>query len=205
MEKSYAAYVKADQFFPDLERHQQDAFSCALYEMSGVRALAHGRVGRDALVPVQIPRLAMTNRQLDQVADAVITAINSEEYAFILVNFANGDMVGHTAVREAVIKAVESLDREVGRVLDSAVAHEYSVILTADHGNCDEMINPNTGEPHTQHTEYPVPFLLMGEGPVRLSTGRGLADVAPTILELLGVPQPPVMTGRSLIRKRGLR
>ena len=66
------------------------------------------------------------------------------------------------------------------------------------------MINPNTGEPHTQHTEYPVPFLMMGAGPVRLSTGRGLAAIAPTVLELLGVPQPRVMTGRSLILKKGL-
>ena len=84
-----------------------------------------------------------------------------------------------------------------------ALEQGWRILLTADHGNSDEMINPNTGEAHTQHTEYPVPFLIMGEGPVRLSTGRGLADIAPTILELLGIPQPRAMTGRSLILKKG--
>ena len=114
-------------------------------------------------------------------------------------------MVGHTARRDAVIHAVETLDLESHRVFRVALQNDWRILLTADHGNCDEMINPNTGEAHTQHTEYPVPFLIMGEGPVRLSTGRGLADIAPTVLELLGIPQPPVMTGRSLILKKGLR
>ena len=140
-----------------------------------------------------------------QIANKLIEAIQSGEYAFIVTNFANADMVGHTARSDAIIRAVETLDIESHRVFRVALQNNWRILLTSDHGNCDEMINPNTGEPHTQHTEYPVPFLLMGEGPVRLSTGRGLADVAPTILELLGVPQPPVMTGRSLIRKRGLR
>ena len=140
-----------------------------------------------------------------QIANNLIEAIQSGEYAFIVTNFANADMVGHTARSDAIIRAVETLDIESHRVFRVALQNNWRILLTADHGNCDEMINPNTGEPHTQHTEYPVPFLIMGEGPVRLSTGRGLADVAPTVLELLGVPQPPVMTGRSLIRKRGLR
>jgi len=140
-----------------------------------------------------------------QIADALIAAIESGKYAFIVTNFANADMVGHTARREAVIRAVETLDLQSHRVFRVALEHNWRVLLTADHGNCDELINPNTGEEHTQHTEYPVPFLIMGEGPVRLSTGRGLADIAPTVLELLGVPQPRSMTGRSLILKKGLR
>jgi 2,3-bisphosphoglycerate-independent phosphoglycerate mutase len=140
-----------------------------------------------------------------QIADALIAAIESGKYAFIVTNFANADMVGHTARREAVIRAVETLDLQSHRVFRVALEHNWRVLLTADHGNCDELINPNTGEAHTQHTEYPVPFLIMGEGPVRLSTGRGLADIAPTVLELLGVPQPRAMTGRSLILKKGLR
>ena len=139
------------------------------------------------------------------IADNLISAIKSEQYDFIVTNFANADMVGHTARRDAIIDAVETLDRESHRVFRVALQNGWRIMLTADHGNCDEMIDPNTGEPHTQHTEYPVPFLIMGEGPVRLSTGRGLADIAPTVLELLGVPQPPVMTGRSLILKKGLR
>ena len=140
-----------------------------------------------------------------RIADQLIEAIRDEQYDFIVTNFANADMVGHTARRAAIIHAVETLDLESHRVFRVALQKNWRILLTADHGNCDEMINPNTGEPHTQHTEYPVPFLIMGEGPVRLSTGRGLADIAPTVLELLGVPQPRAMTGRSLILKKGLR
>ena len=138
-----------------------------------------------------------------KIAEQLIAAIQSGKYSFIVTNFANADMVGHTARREAIIRAVETLDIESHRVFRVALQNDWRIMLTADHGNCDEMINPNTGEAHTQHTEYPVPFLIMGEGPVRLSTGRGLADIAPTVLHLLGVPQPRVMTGRSLILKKG--
>lgn len=138
------------------------------------------------------------------IANELITAIKSKKYSFIVTNFANADMVGHTARRQPIIHSVETLDQESHRVFRVALENNWRVLLTADHGNCDEMVNPNTGEPHTQHTEYPVPFLIMGQGPVRLSTGRGLADIAPTVLELLRVPQPRVMTGRSLILKKGL-
>ncbi|MDH5571623.1 MAG: 2,3-bisphosphoglycerate-independent phosphoglycerate mutase [Gammaproteobacteria bacterium] len=139
-----------------------------------------------------------------QIADKLITAIESEKYSFIVANFANADMVGHTARRDAIIRSIETLDIESHRVFRVALEKKWRILLTADHGNCDEMIDPNTGEPNTQHTVYPVPFLIMGQGPVRLSNGRGLADIAPTVLELLGIPQPPVMTGRSLILKKGL-
>ncbi|MGB0845367.1 MAG: alkaline phosphatase family protein, partial [Thiolinea sp.] len=126
-------------------------------------------------------------------------AMQSDQYAFIVVNFANGDMVGHSAVPGAVIKAVEALDKEVGRVLDESVNSEYSVLLTADHGNCDEYIDPLTGEPNTQHTVYPVPCLIMDKVNWRLSTGAGLANIAPTILQLMGLEQPVGMTGRSML------
>jgi 2,3-bisphosphoglycerate-independent phosphoglycerate mutase len=134
-----------------------------------------------------------------EVADQTIAAMATGRYGFILVNFANGDMVGHTAMREPLLQAVETLDREVGRVLDAARRHEYSVIVTADHGNCDEYIDPVTGQPHTQHTTYPVPCMLLDPGRWRLTTGGGLADVAPTVLALMGVPQPKAMTGHSLL------
>ncbi|MBK1641805.1 phosphoglycerate mutase (2,3-diphosphoglycerate-independent) [Chromatium okenii] len=133
------------------------------------------------------------------VADAVIAALHERRFPFIVVNFANGDMVGHTAVREAVIAAVEALDAEVGRVLDAAVACGYAVILTADHGNCDEMVDPVTGTPHTQHTLYPVPCMVIDETPWLLGIGGELKDVAPTVLTLLGLPLPPQMDGRSLL------
>ena len=134
-----------------------------------------------------------------EVADTVIAALQQGEHSFILVNFANGDMVGHTAVREAVIKAVEALDREVGRVLDAAVEAGYSVILTADHGNCDEMVDPVTQEPHTQHTLYPVPCLVIDEVNWHLLPGGSLASIAPTVLQLMGLQLPPTMTGKSLL------
>ncbi|MGQ9660107.1 MAG: 2,3-bisphosphoglycerate-independent phosphoglycerate mutase [Thermochromatium sp.] len=134
-----------------------------------------------------------------EVAEAVIAAIKEHRYPFIVVNFANGDMVGHTAVREAVIAAVATLDREAGRVMDAAVAAGYSVVLTADHGNCDELIDPVTGHPHTQHSLYPVPCLIIDEVPWRLAVGGGLKDIAPTVLALMGLPIPEVMDGRSLL------
>jgi len=136
-----------------------------------------------------------------QVADRVITAINSTHYDFILVNFANGDMVGHTAVIPAIIRAIETLDLQFHRVAQAALARGFRILLTADHGNCDEMVDPVNGEPHTQHTAYPVPILLLGTAATALGTGRGLADVSPTVLDLLGIAQPPEMTGRSILLK----
>jgi len=135
----------------------------------------------------------------EAVANRVIAAIDSNEYSFIVVNFANTDMVGHTAVQHAIIQAVEAVDLHSGRVIKTALGQNWRVLLTADHGNCEEMVNPQTGEPHTQHTAYPVPMMLAGEPEVTLGTGRSLADVAPTILELLGLPQPEEMSGHSLL------
>ncbi len=133
------------------------------------------------------------------VATAVVDALQSGQFPFIVVNFANGDMVGHTAVRESVIRAVEVLDHEVGRVLDAASQEGYSVILTADHGNCDEMVDPVTGEPQTQHTVYPVPCLIIDEKPWRLSVGAGIDRIAPTVLDLMGLAKPEAMQGESLL------
>lgn len=137
----------------------------------------------------------------DKVADAVIEAITSKDFAFIAVNFANGDMVGHSGIPAAAIKAVEALDREVGRLLDVADAANWSVVLTADHGNCEQMVDPVSGEPHTRHTVYPVPCLIIDEVPWQLAVGAGLSAIAPTVLHLLGLPIPDAMTGRSLLLK----
>jgi 2,3-bisphosphoglycerate-independent phosphoglycerate mutase len=139
-----------------------------------------------------------------EVADRVIAAIESGEYAFILVNFANGDMVGHTAVIPAIVQAVETLDLQFHRVAQAALAQGFRILLTADHGNCDEMVDPVSGEPHTQHTAYPVPFLILGMREDRLGTGCGLADVAPTVLDLLGLAQPAGRTGRSILLRTSL-
>lgn len=135
----------------------------------------------------------------EEVADEVIKAIRNNAYALMVTNFANGDMVGHTAKKEAVIAALQAVDIHAGRVLDAAVEQGVSVVVTSDHGNCDEMVNPHTGEPHTQHTTYPVPCLVIDEGNWDLANGRGLSDVAPTILQLMGIRKPKAMTGRSLL------
>ena len=137
----------------------------------------------------------------EAVADEVIKALNNNEYALIVTNFANGDMVGHTAKKEAITAALEALDKQAGRVLDAAVENNVSVVLTSDHGNCDEIVDPNTHEPHTQHTVYPVPCLVVdgGDRKLQLANGQGLSAVAPTILEIMGIKQPEAMTGKSLL------
>jgi 2,3-bisphosphoglycerate-independent phosphoglycerate mutase len=134
-----------------------------------------------------------------EVADEIIKAANAGEHDFIVVNFANGDMVGHTAIPEPIIRAVEALDREVGRVLDAAVANDYSVIVTADHGNCDEYIDPYSGEPNTQHTVYPVPCLVIDKSFWKLSTGAGLSNIAPTVMQLMGIEQPKEIMSKSIL------
>jgi 2,3-bisphosphoglycerate-independent phosphoglycerate mutase len=134
-----------------------------------------------------------------ELAAAVVETIRSRTFPFIVVNFANGDMVGHTGDRLAAIRAVETLDREAGRVLDAATAHGWSAILTADHGNCDLMVDPETDEPHTQHTTHPVPFLVVDQNRWTLAPAGTLADVAPSVLTLMGLPIPEAMTGRSML------
>jgi 2,3-bisphosphoglycerate-independent phosphoglycerate mutase len=133
------------------------------------------------------------------VADTVVHAVKGGGYGFVVVNFANGDMVGHTGELGAAIRAVEALDTQVGRVLDAAVAAGYSVLLTADHGNCDLMIDPETDEPHTQHTTNPVPLLAIHEERGVLAAAGTLADVAPTVLHLMGLEIPAATSGRSLL------
>lgn len=139
-----------------------------------------------------------------QVADRIIAALESHQYHFILVNFANGDMVGHTAKIPAILRAVETLDLQFHRVAQVARKQDFRIILTADHGNCDEMVDPVSGEPHTQHTVYPVPMLLIGQDGAKLGIGRGSADIAPTVLDIMGLPQPPEMTGHSILLKPGI-
>ena len=136
-----------------------------------------------------------------EVADTVVDAIRTEQYSFIIVNFANGDMVGHTAIADAVIHAVEALDTQVGRVIEAATSCDYSVIVTADHGNCEEMVDPTTGTPHTQHTLYPVPCMIIDQSSWELSCTGSLSNIAPTVLQLMGLEIPKEMHSRSLLLK----
>jgi len=134
-----------------------------------------------------------------EVTDEVVKRIRSGVYGFILVNYANPDMVGHTGVLAAAVKAVEVLDECLGRVLAASQEAGCRVLITADHGNLEVMTDRRTGQPHTAHTTDPVPFIVVGEQ-VTLRDGGCLADVAPTVLRLLGIEQPREMTGASLIR-----
>src|SRR5690606_9946449 len=135
-----------------------------------------------------------------EVTAHLVGAIASGEYALIVVNYANPDMVGHTGDLTAAIRAVEAVDAGLGQALAALEAAGGAMIVTADHGNCEVMVDPATGGPHTAHTLNPVPVVLVGGPPgARLREGGRLADLAPSLLALMGLPQPREMTGESLI------
>jgi 2,3-bisphosphoglycerate-independent phosphoglycerate mutase len=136
------------------------------------------------------------------ITEALCRCIDTGKHDFILCNFANADMVGHTGVLPAVIHAVETVDRCLNRVLASAERAGCSVLITADHGNCEMMIDPTTGGVHTAHTTNPVPCVAFGTRAASLRGGGSLRDVAPTVLGLLGLESPPEMTGRNLLETR---
>ncbi len=134
----------------------------------------------------------------EEVTNKVVEAINSRKYDSIILNYANPDMVGHTGSLEAVIKALEFLDVCIGRVKQAIEENEGVLLIVADHGNCEQMIDYKTGEPHTAHTTNPVPLVLLGNTNRKLKEGC-LADLAPTMLELMGLDKPEEMTGNSLL------
>ena len=135
-----------------------------------------------------------------EVTDKVVEAINSKKYDCIIINYANPDMVGHTGVLEAAIKAIETIDECVGRVIEAVNNQDGVLLITADHGNAEQMIDYKTGEPHTAHTTNPVPLILVGMENAKLREGR-LADLAPTMLDIMNLEKPAEMTGESLIIK----
>jgi 2,3-bisphosphoglycerate-independent phosphoglycerate mutase len=140
------------------------------------------------------------------VTDVLCKAIEAGHHDFILCNYANGDMVGHSGVLRAAVAAVETVDRCLERVLKSAERRGATLLVTADHGNCELMIDPTTDGPHTAHTTNPVPFLIVGAdvtGPLR--HGGALRDVGPTVLRLLEIEPPPEMTGRDLRETADMR
>ena len=149
------------------------------------------------------PKVATYDMQPEMSAypltEAVLARIREHDDAFILLNFANPDMVGHTGVLEAAIKAVETVDGCAARVVQAIVDKGGVAIVTADHGNCERMRDLLTGEPHTYHTTQPVACFVLGEGYYALRPRGILADVAPTVLDLLGIAQPAEMTGKSMI------
>lgn len=135
------------------------------------------------------------------VTEKLTEAIRSGKYDLVVANFANPDMVGHTGVLSAAIKAIEVVDECMGKVVDAVESMHGNIFILADHGNADIMVDEKTGEPYTAHTTNPVPFILVSDEKHKLREGGCLADVAPTLLELMGIPQPKEMTGKSLLEK----
>jgi 2,3-bisphosphoglycerate-independent phosphoglycerate mutase len=159
--------------------------------------------GEDRIM-VPSPKVATYDLQPEmsapELTDKAVEAIGCGKYDLIVLNYANPDMVGHTGSLPAAIKAVETVDTGLGRIADAIGKAGGALLVIADHGNCEMMRDPETGGPHTSHTTNPVPVLLTGGGNAGLAEGR-LADVAPTLLELMGLPQPAEMTGVSLMHR----
>ena len=160
--------------------------------------------GEDRHMPAS-PKVATYDLQpemaADEVGDWFVKAIE-QGYDLIVVNFANPDMVGHTGSLPAAVKACEAVDRNLGRALDALANAGGAAVIIADHGNCETMIDPETGGPHTAHTTNPVPVIVVGDASAKaLRPGGRLADVAPTVLDLMGLDLPPEMTGQSLIER----
>lgn len=160
--------------------------------------------GEDRIM-IPSPKVATYDLQPEmsapELTDKAVDAIGTAKYDLIVLNYANPDMVGHTGSLEAAVKAVETVDIGLGRIVDAIRQVGGVLLITADHGNCEMMRDPETGGPHTSHTTNPVPVILMGASDVSLTEGR-LADVAPTLLELMGLPKPAEMTGVSILRPR---
>jgi 2,3-bisphosphoglycerate-independent phosphoglycerate mutase len=160
--------------------------------------------GEDRIM-IPSPKVATYDLQPEmsapQLTEKAVEAIGSGKYDLIVLNFANPDMVGHTGILSAAIKAVETVDTGLGKIVEAIRNAHGALLVTADHGNCEMMRDPITGGPHTAHTTNPVPCLLVADDGVSLTDGR-LADIAPTLLELMGLPKPVEMTGVSLLRPR---
>ncbi|QDT08998.1 2,3-bisphosphoglycerate-independent phosphoglycerate mutase [Planctomycetes bacterium K23_9] len=179
-------YPHVTFFFND---YRDDAFP---HEQHGMAASP-----RDVPTYDQKPEMAAA-----EITEKVLAEIEAGTAHMIIVNFANGDMVGHTGVVKAAVSAVETVDACVGKIVDATLAKGGSLVVTADHGNCEQMIDPVTGGPHTAHTTYDVPLIVVEEGieGKKLRPGGRLADIAPTMLDLMGLDKPSEMTGESLLQ-----
>ena len=159
------------------------------------------KFGNEERILVASPKVATYDLQPEmsayEVADRLVAALDMQKYDFICLNFANGDMVGHTGVYDAIVKAVKAVDACVSKVVESAKANGYEVVMIADHGNADHAINAD-GTPNTAHSLNPVPIVVVSERVKSVENGI-LADVAPTVLKLMGVEQPADMTGHALV------
>ena len=162
--------------------------------------------GEDRIL-VKSPKVATYDLQPEmsapEVCDKLCDAIRSEKYDVIIINFANPDMVGHTGILDAAIKAVETVDTCVGKAVEALKEVDGQMFICADHGNAEQLVNYETGEPLTSHTTNPVPFILVNADPsYTLKEDGCLADIIPTMIELMGMEQPAEMTGKSLLVRK---
>jgi 2,3-bisphosphoglycerate-independent phosphoglycerate mutase len=193
--------VVADAGRAQLRMAETEKYPHVTYFLNGGEEAQYPREDR---IMVPSPKVATYDLQPEmsapELTDKAVEAIGSGKYDLIVLNYANPDMVGHTGSLPAAIKAVETVDTGLARIADAIGKAGGALLVIADHGNCEMMRDPETGGPHTSHTTNPVPVLLTGAGNAGLAEGR-LADVAPTLLELMGLPQPAEMTGVSLMHR----
>jgi 2,3-bisphosphoglycerate-independent phosphoglycerate mutase len=195
------AEVLADAGAGQFRTAETEKYPHVTYFFNGGNEVPYAGEERELVASPKVPTYdLMPEMSAPGIADTLVRAVARGDHRFFLCNFANADMVGHTGVLPAVIKAVETVDACVGRILAAAARHGVRVLLTADHGNAEMMFDPVTGGPHTAHTTNPVPLVGVGDGVQRLRADGALCDVAPTILQLLGLDQPAEMTGRSLLQ-----
>jgi 2,3-bisphosphoglycerate-independent phosphoglycerate mutase len=194
--------VVADAGLAQLRMAETEKYPHVTYFLNGGEETPYPREDR---IMVPSPKVATYDLQPEmsapELTDKAVEAIRSGRYDLIVLNYANPDMVGHTGILAAAVKAVETVDAGLGRIVEAIREAGGALLVTADHGNCELMRDPETGGPHTAHTTNPVPLLLADEDDVTLTDGR-LADIAPTLLDLMGLPKPAEMTGRSLLRER---
>ena len=193
--------VVADAGRTQLRMAETEKYAHVTYFLNGGREEPYRGEER---IMVPSPKVATYDLQPEmsapELTDKAVAAIDSGKYDLIVLNYANPDMVGHTGSLPAAIKAVETVDAGLGRIADAIEKSGGALLVTADHGNCEMMRDPQTGGPHTSHTTNPVPLLLLGARNRALVAEGRLADIAPTLLELMELPKPKEMTGHSLLR-----
>jgi 2,3-bisphosphoglycerate-independent phosphoglycerate mutase len=199
------AEVISEQGLSQFHAAETEKYAHVTYFFNGGKETAFA--GEERLL-VPSPQVATYDLQPEmsayELADRVLERLQTHDDAFILVNFANPDMVGHTGVLEAAVRACEVVDECAGRLVQAILDKGGVALVTADHGNAERMIDEASGNPHTYHTTNPVSFLIIGDTYFAPRPRGILADVAPTVLELLGIKQPEVMDGRSLLEHAGL-